>query len=162
MKIFKSTLVIALVSISIFCKAQGFALKISGEVTNPLSLNNEMFNTFKKAEVTRKDKDGKDHKFSGVLLSEILAKAGATLGGALRGENLTKYVLAEASDGYQVIFALAELDPEFADRRVILASQMDGKPLPVADGPYRIIVEGEKKPARCIKQLTEIKVVFAR
>ena len=108
------------------------------------------------------NKDGKDHVYSGVILSTILQKAGVTSGKDLRGKNLAKYILITANDGYKVIFALAELDKDFTDKIVILADKADGKPLPVGDGPFRVIVQDEKKPARCIKQVTEIKVQIAQ
>ena len=138
------------------------SVKVTGEVTVPLDLKYEDIQQFTQTEVTRKDRDGKDHIYSGVILSTILQKAGVTLGKELRGENLTKYVLVDASDGYQVIFALAELDKDFTDRVIILATHVDGKPLAPGDGPFRIIVQDEKKPARCIKQVTGIKIVFAK
>lgn len=137
-------------------------VKITGEVTTPLEINVTELQKFNQTTVVRKDKDGKDHNFSGVLLAEILQRAGATMGSQLKGENLTKYLLVEASDGYQVMFALAELDKSFTDRLIILADKMDNKPLPPADGPFRIIVQDEKKPARCIKQVTSMRVVFAK
>jgi len=137
-------------------------VKISGEVATPYALKLSDFAGFERTEVTRKDRDGKDHQYSGIMLYQLLTKAGTTLGKDLRGENLTKYAFIEASDGYQVVFALAELDPEFTDRKIILADKMDGKVLPAADGPFRIIVQDEKKPARCMKQVTEIKIEFAK
>lgn len=137
-------------------------IKISGEVSSPFIFKASDLQQLKRTEVTRKDKDNKDHVYSGVSLSTLLSRAGVTLGAALRGENLTKYVLAEASDGYQVAFSLAELDPEFTDRLVIVADKMDGKALPVADGPFRIIVQDEKKPARCMKQVISIIIAFAK
>ena len=137
-------------------------VKITGEVTTPLEINVTELQKFNQTAVVRKDKDGNDHNFSGVLLAEILQRAGATMGPQLKGENLTKYLLVGASDGYQVMFALAELDKSFTDRLIILADKMDNKPLPPADGPFRIIVQDEKKPARCIKQVTSMRVVFAK
>lgn len=137
-------------------------VKITGEVTKSLTIGEADLQKFKQSIVTRKDRDGKDHVYSGVVLAEILQSAGVTLGRDLKGENLTKYVLVEASDGYQVLFALAELDKDFTDRTIILCDQIDGKPLLPADGPFRIIVQDEKKPARCIKQVTGIKIVFAK
>jgi DMSO/TMAO reductase YedYZ molybdopterin-dependent catalytic subunit len=137
-------------------------VKISGEVTTPFDLTPADFAQMKQTEVVRKDRDGNNHTYSGVLLAAILQKAGTTLGKDLRGENLTKYILCEASDGYQVTFALAELDADFTDRLIILADKMDGKPLAPGDGPFRIIVQDEKKPARCMKQVTAIKVAFAK
>ncbi|WP_443946813.1 molybdopterin-binding protein [Pedobacter sp. AW1-32] len=137
-------------------------VKISGEVATPYVLKLSDFGGFERTEVTRKDRDGKDHQYSGVLLYQLLAKAGTTLGKDLRGENLTKYAFIEASDGYQVVFALAELDPEFTDKKIILADKIDENLLAAADGPFRIIVQDEKKPARCMKQVTEIKIGFAK
>jgi DMSO/TMAO reductase YedYZ molybdopterin-dependent catalytic subunit len=138
------------------------SVKISGEVSAPLELKPEDIAAFPQTQVNRKDKDGKDHTYTGVLLSVILQKAGVTMGKDLKGENLTKYAIVEASDGYQVVFALAELDRDFTDRQIILATMVDGKPLAPTDGPFRIIVQDEKKPARCIKQVTGIKVAFAK
>lgn len=142
--------------------AKEASVKVTGEVTASLDLKLADLQQFKQVEVTRKDKDGKDHIYSGVVLSEILQKAGVTLGKDLRGKNLTKFVQVEARDGYQVVFALAELDKDFTDRLIILADKADSKPLLPADGPFRIIVQDEKKPARCIKQVTGIKVQFAK
>ncbi len=148
----------------LFTPAAIFAqsVKISGEVTTPLEIKPTDVAAMPQTTVIRKDKDGRDHTYSGVVLATILQKAGVTLGKDLRGENLTKYVSVEASDGYQVVFALAELDKDFTDRTIILADKVDGQPLPQGDGAFRIIVQDEKKPARCIKQVTAIKVVFAK
>jgi len=153
--------VLALMISPALLKAQG-SVKITGEVTTPLDLKLADMQRFKQTSVTRKDRDGNDHTYSGVVLAELLQKAGATMGKDLKGENLTKFISVEASDGYQVVFALAELDKDFTDRTIILASMMDGKPLPNGDGPFRIIVQDEKKPARCIKMVTGIKVMFAK
>jgi DMSO/TMAO reductase YedYZ molybdopterin-dependent catalytic subunit len=163
----KIFLIIVLVFLSfspLFIKAQSqqASVKITGEVTAPLTLNDADLQKFKQTTVVRKDKDGKDHTYSGVLLSDLLQKAGVTMGPELKGENLTKYLLVDASDGYQVTFALAELDKSYTDRMIILANQVDGKPLPPADGPFRIIVQDEKKPARCIKQVIGFKIAFAK
>ena len=137
-------------------------VKVTGEVLRSLTVDEAELKKFDQTTVTRKDRDGKDHTYTGVILSTILQKAGVTLGPDLKGENLTKYLLVEASDGYQVVFALPELDKGYADRIIILADQVDGKPLLPADGPFRIIVTDEKKPARCIKQVTSLKILFAK
>jgi DMSO/TMAO reductase YedYZ molybdopterin-dependent catalytic subunit len=160
----KYTLILLLLITGFGTRAQTkeAVVKVTGEVTNPLTIGSADLQQYKQTTVTRKDRDGKDHTYSGVIVSEILAKAGVTLGPELRGENLAKYLLVEASDGYQVLFALAELDKGFTDRSIILADKIDGQPLAPADGPFRIIVQDEKKPARCIKQVTAMKVLFAK
>lgn len=53
----------------------------------------------------------------------------------LRGITLAAYLLVEAADGYQAVFALPELDSAFTDRMVLLADRCDNKPLPASAGP---------------------------
>ncbi|SDH73389.1 molybdopterin-dependent oxidoreductase [Mucilaginibacter sp. P25] len=160
----KYTLILLLLIAGLTTQAQTkeAVVKITGEVTNPLTIGPAELQQYKQTTVTRKDKDGKAHIYSGVIVSEILTKAGVTLGADLHGKNLAKYLLVEAGDGYQVLFALAELDKGFTDRVIILADKIDGQPLAPADGPFRIIVQDEKKPARCIKHVTGMKVMFAK
>lgn len=164
----KITLIIAAVFLS-FVPLLGSAqtqkqatVKITGEVTTPLTITEADLATYTQTTVVRKDRDGQDHTYKGVLLADLLLKAGATMGPQLKGENLAKYLLVDASDGYEVIFALAELDKAYTDRMIILANQVDGKPLLPADGPFRIIVQDEKRPARCIKQVVSLKIAFAK
>lgn len=137
-------------------------LKIAGELSRPFSITAADLKKMPRITVTRSDRDNKTHQYTGVLLSQLLVQGGATMGNELRGENLTKYALVEASDGYQVIFALAELDAGFSDDKIIVADTIDGAPLAAADGPFRIIVQDDKRPARCIKQVSSIKVGFAK
>ncbi len=137
-------------------------IKIEGEVTQPLTLYASDLALMQRAEVRVADREGKETTYSGVPVTEILQKAGATLGCELRGENLSKYLLIRAADGYEVLFSLAELDSAFTDRVVILADRADDKPLPAGKGPFRIIVPGEKKPARCIFEVTTLVVGFAK
>lgn len=135
---------------------------IDGEVLKPLRLTQEDLLKLKQTEVKAKDRDGKEHTFKGVRLVDILDSAGVTLGKELRGENLTKYVLIKAVDGYEVIFSLPEVDPEFTGQTIILAYEVDGSPLPKGDGPFRIVAPNDKKPARWIRELNSIKVLFSK
>jgi hypothetical protein len=68
-------------------------------------------------------------------------------------------VAVEAADGYKVVFALAEVDPAFATREIILAFKRDGKPMDAREGPLRIVAPGDKRPARWIRQVTTLKIV---
>jgi len=113
-------------------------------------------------EVSRKDRDQRNHRYSGVLLSELLFRSGLAFADSTRKENLTKYIVIEAIDGYEVMFSLAEIDPEVSNQLIILADSMDGEELPSNDGAVRVIVPNDKKPARCIKQVTAIKIYSAK
>jgi hypothetical protein len=70
--------------------------------------------------------------------------------------------VAEASDGYRVVFALAELDPDFGNAQVLVAENVDGHPLSANDGPLRLVVPGDKRQARWIRLLTTLTVARAQ
>lgn len=137
-------------------------LTVSGEVTKPLTLRAADLSALPRTDVTATDRDGKEHRYSGVNLLDLLKSAGVTLGGDLRGKNLMKYVVVQATDGYEVLFALPEIDPEFATRTILLADQVDGARLSSEVGPYRIVVPGEKKPARWVRNVKALDVRFAK
>jgi DMSO/TMAO reductase YedYZ molybdopterin-dependent catalytic subunit len=44
-------------------------------------------------------------------------------------------------------------------RPLILANRMDGRPLPEKDGAFRLVVEGDLRPARSARLVTAIRVV---
>jgi hypothetical protein len=99
-------------------------------------------------------------KFEGIPVSTLLSSVGVLLGDKLRGSRLTEGLLIEASDGYKVLFALAEVDPAFATREIILADKRDGKSLDVKEGPLRIVAPGDKRPARWIREVTKMSIVL--
>jgi hypothetical protein len=97
--------------------------------------------------------------FEGVTLKALLEKAGVPFGQSLRGKRLASCLLVEAADGYRVVIALPELDPDFTDKQVVLAYLQDGKPLDEKAGPYRIVIPDEKRMARWVRQVTTLKIV---
>lgn len=137
-------------------------LTVEGEVLKPLRLSLKDLNTFAPVEIKASDKDGAKHTFKGVRLFDILDSAGVAVGKQLRGENLAKYVLIKAQEGYEVIFALPEIDPEFTSQIILLAYEVDGKALPEGEGPFRMVVPNDKKHARWIRKITTIKIMFTK
>jgi hypothetical protein len=110
--------------------------------------------------------DVRDHdkpaQFEGVPLAALLSMAGIRLGEVLRGPRMSEALLVEAADGYKVVFALAEIDPAFATREIILADKRDGKLLDAGEGPFRIVAPGDKRPARWVRQVIAFKVSTAK
>jgi len=100
--------------------------------------------------------------YSGVLLRELLRKAGVLSDQELRGRELAACVKLTAKDGYVAVFALAEIDPSLRDEDVLVADIRDGKPLAPDHGPLQVIVPGDKRPARWIRMLTRIEVISMR
>jgi len=133
-------------------------VQVSGEVSHPLALSAADIAKLKHQTVRAKRHDDVESQFEGVPLVDILAKAGVPVGNDLRGPAMALYLVVEASDGYHAVFALAELDPGFTDRVILLADRRDGQPLSARDGPLQIVVPGEKKHARWVRQVIKLKV----
>jgi hypothetical protein len=102
-----------------------------------------------------------DETYSGVPLIDLLASLGAPHGKDLHGKGLSDYVVATGSDGYKAVLALAEADPEFHPGEVIVADAMDGKPLDAKNGPFKLVVTEDKRPARSVHNLVSIEVKSA-
>jgi DMSO/TMAO reductase YedYZ molybdopterin-dependent catalytic subunit len=100
--------------------------------------------------------------WEGVWLSEILKKAGVPLGSALRGAALSTYVVASASDGYQVVFSLGELDPDTTESQFLVADTANGTSLVNEGEGFRIVIPNDKHGARSVRMLTKIEVVQLR
>ncbi len=136
-------------------------LEVGGDVETPLRLDAEDLQAMPRATV-RTTNDGLETVYEGVFLHELLRKAGVPLGEGLRGKALASYVLAEAEDGYQVVFALAELDPLFVDNEVLVADRANGKALSGRDGKLRIVASKEMRAARSVRMLQRLTVVRLR
>jgi DMSO/TMAO reductase YedYZ molybdopterin-dependent catalytic subunit len=135
------------------------ALHVIGDVPNHLDLSVADIAAFQRQTIRVTDDKGTPVEYGGVPVAEILQKAGAPLGKELKGPNMGQGVIARAPDGYHVLFSLAEFDPAFSDRVILLADRRDGKPLDSHEGPLRFVVPGDKRHARWIRGVTTLEVV---
>jgi DMSO/TMAO reductase YedYZ molybdopterin-dependent catalytic subunit len=133
-------------------------LSVQGEVPHPLKLTAEEFAQLPRQTVRATDREGKEAEFEGVAVFEILQRTGLKLGNELRGPALAQYLLVQAADGYRAVFALPEIDPACTDRTILLADRRDGKPLAANEGPLRIVVPGEKRHARWVRQVVALRI----
>lgn len=140
----------------------GQFLTVEGEVKKRLELMPQDLENFPSLEVKAKDRSGKQHTFKGTLLATILDSAGVTMGKALRGKHLVKYILITAVDGYQAIFSLPEIDPEFTLNTVLLTTHVDGEPLPKGEGPFRLVAPQDKQQSRWVREISSIKIILAK
>jgi DMSO/TMAO reductase YedYZ molybdopterin-dependent catalytic subunit len=135
-------------------------LRISGAVATPLVLTvADLKKMPRKTLSVLNPHDKKQESYEGVLLEEILRRAGVPQGDQLRGPAMATYVLAEAEDGYRVVFSLAELDSGILDSGIIVADTLDGVALPAKVGPFRLVAPHEKRPARWVRMLKSLTVV---
>ena len=93
-------------------------------------------------------------------LKDVLRVAGVPMD-SVRGPTLADYAVFEARDGYRVLFGLSELADDISGRRMLLADEMDGKPLTAFEGPWRLVVPGDLHAARWIRQVTSITIRHA-
>jgi hypothetical protein len=127
-----------------------------------LMLGPQDFAKLPQLHVSGTDHEGKKHEYDGVSLQDVLATAGVATGDGLRGKELADYIVAEGSDGYRIVFSVAELDPAFSNTQVIVATRVDGQPLQARDGPMRLVVPGDKRQARWVRMLTSVSLVRAQ
>jgi hypothetical protein len=108
--------------------------------------------------VKAREHDGKEASFDGVDLGDVLKLAGVQFGEHLRGKELALFLVVGAADGYRAVFALPEIDPDFTDRVVLLADKREGKALAEKEGPLRIVIVGEKRQARWVRQVVALTI----
>ena len=137
------------------------SIQVAGDIKQPLTLTADDLSKMARATV-RTMNNGMETVYEGVWLHEVLKRAGVPQGNELRGKALSTYVLAQAQDGYQVVFSLGELDPAFIDNEILLADTANGKPLFGAQGRFRLVVPKDKPGARSVRMLTRLDVVQVR
>jgi hypothetical protein len=104
---------------------------------------------------------GKDTKFAGTSLVDLLKKSGVKFGDDLRGRRAATVAILAATDGYRVALSLLEIDPNTTDKVALVANQRDGNPLG-DDGPYQLILPGDKRAVRWIRNLRTIRIINVR
>jgi DMSO/TMAO reductase YedYZ molybdopterin-dependent catalytic subunit len=135
-------------------------LRINGAVSTPLVLTlADLKNMPRKKLTVVNPHNKKTEAYEGVLLEDLLKKAGVAQGENLRGPAMATYVLAEATDGYRVVFSLAELDSGILESEVMVADALDGAALGAKEGPFRLVAPHGKRPARWVRMLKSITVV---
>lgn len=101
---------------------------------------------------------GGHHTYSGPPLSDLLREVGAPDEVRLHGPPLDQIVIVTGDDGFIAVLAIAETAQSFKGAPVILADQEDGKPLDPKEGPYRLVIGGEGKPARSVYKVEDIEL----
>ncbi len=137
------------------------SLAVTGDIPQPLTLTTDDLAKMPRTSVAWSEREPKV-EYEGVLLYEVLKRAGAPLDQQLSGKALASYIVAEARDGYLAVFSLAEIDPAFSDNRILIADTADGRPLTASQGPLRLVVPADKKGSRAVRMLERFSVVRLR
>jgi hypothetical protein len=97
--------------------------------------------------------------FSGVPLTDLLTQLGVP--SKPHGKDFRRYVVAEGSNGYQVVYSIGEVTPDVHDGTVLVADAVDGKSLG-NNGLFQLVATGEKRPARWVRNLVGVRVLAAQ
>jgi hypothetical protein len=101
-----------------------------------------------------------EESYTGVLLGDLLAKYGFPVDKTTHRKMLRRYVVAEGTDKYWVLFSVTEIEGSEHTGEVIVATSMGGKPLG-EDGQFKLVDSGDKKPQRLVRNLKSITVKSA-
>jgi len=93
--------------------------------------------------------------YSGASLWSVLVDAGATQS-LTPSETIRAVVRVTGRDNYAAVFTLAELDPDYGARPVLLAWRLNGAALP--GDALRVIAPGERRAGRSVRDVARIAV----
>lgn len=123
-----------------------------------VALTETEFAKLQPTEVEASDDSG-SHRYRGVSVHDLLRLVNAPPGEKLRRPTLCLVVRVKGADGLVCAFALAEFEEGFTDRTIVLASEMDGRPLPPELGPWRVIAPRDTRAARWVRQVVSLEVI---
>jgi hypothetical protein len=99
-----------------------------------------------------------DESYTGVELSDLLAKYGLALDKTTQRRILRTYLQVEGTDYYFVLYSAAEVEGEIHNGDVIVATGMNGSGLG-EDGAIKLVASADKKPMRWVRNVTKITLV---
>jgi hypothetical protein len=102
--------------------------------------------------------NNQDETYTGVGLDDLLAKYGVTLANGNAHKVYHSYLKVEGTDKYWVLYSASEVIPELHTWDAIVAITLNGAPIQ-ADGDFRMIAGGERRPARWVNNLSALTIV---
>ena len=92
--------------------------------------------------------------YTGALLWSVLERVQMLVGD--RRARLRRTIVVTGRDGYAAVLALAEIDPEFEGKQVLLAYRRDSQPI---DGhALRLVIPGDRHGGRSVRDVVRIEL----
>jgi len=140
-----------------------FTVSVPGNA--PVSVNLTTLTSYPSVTETVSYLAGSTHvtdTFTGVPVWNLLSQLGAT-----QNDILTKYLTATGSDGYNVLFSLAEFDPKlgaptYPMEAIVAYADSNGElTAPSGSGFARLVIPGDNAGGRFVSNLVDLEVVNA-
>jgi len=140
-----------------------FTVSVPGNA--PVSVNLTTLTSYPSVTETVSYLAGSTHvtdTFTGVPVWNLLSQLGAT-----QNDILTKYLTATGSDGYNVLFSLAEFDPKlgapaYPMEAIVAYADSNGElTAPSGSGFARLVIPGDNFGGRFVSNLVNLEVVNA-
>lgn len=100
--------------------------------------------------------------YTGVLLWDLLNISRVVVDPSIKNDILRKEVVVTGSDGYQAVFGLGEIAPQFGGEQIIVAYAQDGVPFNASSGFAKLIVPGDKTGGRAVSMIVRVRVVSVK
>jgi DMSO/TMAO reductase YedYZ molybdopterin-dependent catalytic subunit len=139
----------------------GTLIQVTGAVASPLVLSLKDLQAMSRSTLTMRvlDLDGKRrvHIFTGPLFSDVISLAKPTTSTGIDMATHA-YALVTGMTGASAIIAFAEFNRDYNAKRIILAYEEDGGPLP-GSGIAQLIVPEDATQGRFIMGVTTIEIM---
>lgn len=135
-------------------------LRIDGAVGHVLTLSADDLAALPQSDVRVTYKTGhgqEEATYSGVSLWALLGKADLGPLSADKPTRTAHYLMLSARDGYRVVVALGEIDPELEGKSAIVALKRNGVSIPDKEA-FRLALPGDSHGARNLHALDHIEV----
>ena len=99
-----------------------------------------------------------EETYTGVLVSDLLARLGASPEKLGNKGIYHSYLKAEGMDSYWVLFSATEIEPTMHKATAIVALTVGGKPIG-EDGQFKLVASEDVHPARWVRNLKSLEFV---
>jgi DMSO/TMAO reductase YedYZ molybdopterin-dependent catalytic subunit len=135
----------------------GFDLEINGAVVHPLNLAVDDVRQQYPPHTIAIQFQNDDHIFSATFTGARLWDILQTVGVNEADPHLR--IMARAADRFRCLIRWHEVDPATGDRLILVAYEQDGAPLPAEDGPLRLVIPGDERGRRYLRNLVSLTVL---
>jgi hypothetical protein len=93
--------------------------------------------------------------YTGATLWSVLQQLGLITSANARDRE-KQAIIVTGHDGYAVVLAMAEIDPAFEGKEVVLADQVNDHAMPA--GEIRLVVPGDRHGGRSVRDVAQIDI----